>query len=160
MVYFNLNTLFVYHSVLKVITFLQNFIAVLWKILVILAAAVSSLYLFMKWRTTYWERRGLYTYYGKDSSGVKTYKNIKERGLKHGGFISLFNPCYMPVDLDIIKAILVTSSDHFVNRGLFSNPKVDPLTATLGHLTDGHWKYVRSTISPIFSSGKLHILLS
>lgn len=102
----------------------------------------------------YWERRGLYTYHGKDDTGCISYKKIKDKGLRHGGFISFFNPCYMPVDLDIIKAILVTNSDHFLNRGLYYNPKVDPMTAMLPQLPDEQWKYERGVISPIFSSGK------
>lgn len=104
---------------------------------------------------SYWERRGLYTYYGNDSTGRITYKNIKERGLKQGAFICFFKSYYMPVDLDIIKAILVTDFDHFLNRGLYSNPKVDPLTGTLSQLTNGEWRDVRSTVSTIFSPSKL-----
>lgn len=123
-------------------------------LLIILISTVICLYLFIKRSQTYWERKGLYTYYGMDRTAGITYKAIKERGLKHGAYSSFFRTCYMPVDLDIIKAIMNKNSDHFINRGLYCNPKVDPLTGILPQLENQQWKYERSIVTPIFSSGK------
>lgn len=111
------------------------------------------LFVYVKWNKTYWERRGLYTYHGKDKSAGITYKLLKEKGLKHGGYNSFLRPCYMPIDLDIIKGILVKDSDHFLNRGLYCNPKDDPLSGIIPMLENQQWKHQRTAVSPIFSTG-------
>lgn len=123
-------------------------------ILILFTSTAIFLYVFMKWNQTYWERRGLYTYYGMDRTAGITYKAIKANGLKHGGYSSFLRSCYMPVDLDLIKAIMNKNSNHFINRGLYCNPKVDPLTGILPQLENQQWKYERSIVTPIFSSGK------
>lgn len=139
---------------MKAFIFFQSTVSIFGTLLVALITIGISVVVYLRRLKSYWERRGLYTYYGNDSTGCITYKNIKERGHKHGAFICFYKSSYMPVNLDIIKAILVTDSEHFLNRGLYSNPKVDPLTGTLSQLTNGEWKNVRSIVSTIFSSSK------
>lgn len=122
--------------------------------IVLLVAIGIFLFLYVKWNETYWERRGLFTYHGKDRTAGVTYKLLKEKCLKHGGYNSFLRPCYMPIDLNILKHILVKNSDHFINRGMYCNPKDDPLSGILPQLENQQWKYQRSVITPIFSSGK------
>lgn len=117
----------------------------------------TSVFLYIKWLDTYWERKGVFTYRPKNEVGniaLETYKVLKSRGLKYGAFSRFYKSVFMTTDLDVIKAILIKNTDHFVNRGMYSNPKVDPFSATLPALENEVWKNVRNIVSPIFSSGK------
>lgn len=42
-----------------------------------------------------------------------------------------YRPSFMTLDLDVVKAILVRDSDHFINRGSYFNVKVDPFSGSL-----------------------------
>lgn len=122
----------------------------------VVIAIGTTIFLYAKWIGTYWERRGLYTYRKKNKTenmNESAYKDFKAKGIKHGGYISYYRPYFMSIDLNVIKAILVKDADHFTNRGLFSNPKIDPFSNTLPKLESEQWKNVRSIVSPIFSSG-------
>lgn len=124
---------------------------------VIVIAAIFLL-LYTKWIDSYWEKRGIYTYRAHNENEyiiLETYKTLKAKGLKHGAFVRFYRPFFMTTDLDEIKAILKKDADHFINRGMYSNPKADPMSATLARLENQDWKNVRSIVSPIFSSGKL-----
>ncbi|XP_045469353.1 probable cytochrome P450 6a14 isoform X2 [Harmonia axyridis] len=85
------------------------------------------------------------------------YNHLKSKNLKHGGFYLLFDPIYVPMDLDICKAILQTDFQHFVDRGgrVFNG---DPLTAHLLNLKGKKWKKMRSKLTPAFSSGKMKMM--
>lgn len=116
------------------------------------------LFVYVKWNETYWERRGLFTYHEKDKTACITYRLLKEKGLKHGAYICVLRPCYMPIDLNIVKHILIKDANHFVHRGLYCNPRDDPLSGILPQLENHHeWKCQRSVITPIFSSGEEYI---
>lgn len=130
-------------------------------VLLILVAvtAITAIFLFLyqRWIDSYWEKRGIYTYRIHNENEyiiLETYKTLKTKGLKHGAFVRFYRPFFMTTDLDEIKAILKRDSDHFINRGMYSNPKGDPMSASLARLENQDWKNVRSIVSPIFSSGK------
>ena len=75
------------------------------------------------------------------------------------GFISMGTPFLVVNDLDLVKRVLIKDFDHFVDRRpLQFNEDVlvnkyfnNMLTVISGE----KWKYTRSTLSPIFTSGKL-----
>ncbi|XP_044757086.1 probable cytochrome P450 6a13 [Coccinella septempunctata] len=85
------------------------------------------------------------------------YNYLKSKGLKHGGFYVLFESWYVPMDLDVLKAILQTDFQHFVDRG-GRVIEGDPLTAHLLNLKGGKWKRMRSKLTPAFSSGKMKMM--
>nr|AHU88028.1 cytochrome P450 6FP7 [Propylea japonica] len=85
------------------------------------------------------------------------YNYLKLNGLKHGGFYLFQEPLYVPMDLDICKAIIQTDFQHFVDRGGFV-VEGDPLTAQLLNLKGRQWKAMRSKLTPTFSSGKMKIM--
>lgn len=134
---------------------------VLFLLVSLLVALATSILIYLKSIDVYWERRGVYTYRPKsedENVAVEAYKDIKAKGLKGGAYVKSCRPRYMPTDLDDLKAILIKDADHFVNRGMYCNPKTDPFSASLVKLENAEWKAVRNVLSPIFSSGEFHKL--
>lgn len=58
-------------------------------------------------------------------------------------------------DLDIIRDIMVKKFNSFPDRQQVRFISFKPFDAVLTRLTGDHWKHVRNTLSPTFSSGKL-----
>lgn len=83
------------------------------------------------------------------------YLELKSMGLKHGGMYALNSPVYIPVDANIIKHIIATDAENFVDHGFYLNPEDDPLSAHMFNLEGNRWKGVRSHIAHAFTSAKL-----
>ncbi|XP_074025903.1 probable cytochrome P450 6a23 isoform X2 [Leptinotarsa decemlineata] len=140
----------------------------------ILGALIAGVYLFIKRIYSYWYRKGVeyiepnFFYgnikemvHGKISTGdlfKKFYDDLKSRGLKFGGCYTFFSPVLIIVDLDLTKNILLKDFDNFVNRGMYYNEKMDPLSAHLFSLEDERWKNLRAKLTPTFTSGKLKMM--
>lgn len=143
-------------------------------IITILSVVLLSAYLYLKRGYTYWKRRGLdyiepTFYYGNGKKFAKgelsfgelfqeLYRELKSRGLKHGGVYLFFRPTYIPLDLDIIKCILQKDFDHFRNHGMYVNEESDPLSGHLFNLEDAKWKNLRVKLTPTFTSGKMKMM--
>ena len=71
------------------------------------------------------------------------------------GFLG--EPTLVINDLELAKRILIKDFDHFVDRRSFgvSGEANKYLLNMLTSLTGDKWKAMRSTISPVFTSGKL-----
>jgi cytochrome P450 family 6 len=82
------------------------------------------------------------------------YTEFKKKGYRHAGLYFFNGPVYFPIDPEIVKHMLTTDFDHFVDRGVFIDEKF-PLSAHLFSLTGSKWKNLRAKISPTFTSGKL-----
>lgn len=78
---------------------------------------------------------------------------------QYAGFYDMNIPTLMVKDLQLISAILMTDFKHFQNRGrpiLFSrNKKLNPLSLSVVTSKDERWKFLRQSISPFFTSGKI-----
>lgn len=85
---------------------------------------------------------------------TRFYNEFKLRGLVGGGVYFSFIPTFIPVDLELIKNIVQRDFDHFVNHGFYVNEKDDPLSGHLFSLEDERWKYLRTKLTPTFTSGK------
>lgn len=130
-----------------------------------------TIFKYMKWKLTYWERKGLpyiepEFFFGNvreqttkqlsfGDQYAKFYNHFKSKGLKHGGVYMFYSPQYLPVDPELIKNILQKDFYHFINHGLlYVNEKVDPLTGNLFNLENEKWRNMRNRMTPAFTSGK------
>lgn len=135
---------------------LLNKIIMFW--LYIIVAVLLATYLYLKWTSSYWKRKGLEYLEpnfieGHGNQFMVAYETFKSKGLKHGGCFAFMKPIYVPVDLDIVKHILQSDPYNFLNWKGFPNEKVDPLRAHLFNLRDEKWKSLRTKMTPTFTSG-------
>ncbi|KAF5284960.1 hypothetical protein FQA39_LY16915 [Lamprigera yunnana] len=86
------------------------------------------------------------------------YNEAKSKGYKHVGLYGVIRPQYMPIDVAIIKNIMIKDFNYFVDRGFYSNEKEDPLSAHLFNLQGQKWKNIRAKLTPTFSSAKMKIM--
>ncbi|KAH1011226.1 hypothetical protein HUJ04_000640 [Dendroctonus ponderosae] len=84
----------------------------------------------------------------------KAYWDLKKKGAKHGGIYLFYNPVWIPIDLKLIKKVLVTDYDHFSSHGFFHHKK-DSLSENLFQKEGDEWKVLRSHLSPTFTPSKL-----
>ncbi|KAG5878163.1 hypothetical protein JTB14_028535 [Gonioctena quinquepunctata] len=143
-------------------------------IVYLLSAIVVAIFLYSKWIYSYWKRLGLdylepefpygnYKYFFKRNLSfgdqlVNIYKELKSRGLQHGGCFQFLTPVYVPIDLEVVKCILQKDFAHFMNHGLYINERDDPLTGHLFNLEDEKWKRLRIKLTPTFTSGKMKMM--
>lgn len=69
-------------------------------------------------------------------------------------------PILMLRDPDLIRAVLIKDFAHFVDRGLYVDDKMDPMSVSLATMSGNKWKNMRAKLSPMFSSGKLKAMFS
>lgn len=119
----------------------------------------------------YWKRKGvpsvtptfpagniLQPVLGKENLFVTVenyYREFKCKGHKHAGLYFFNGPVYLPIDPEIVKSILTTDFEHFVDRGVFYDAKNYPLSTHLFSMKGTEWKTLRTKLSPTFTSGKL-----
>ncbi|XP_048759592.2 cytochrome P450 3A9-like [Ostrea edulis] len=125
---------------------------------------LPAVYLHLKWKFGFWRRLGVpcpsyvpyfgaimeirkMGMYGLDTKQVKTYGKVV--GTYMGG-----SPSLLIADPDIIKTILVKDFSKAPNRYEFFKNKSE-LQHGLTVVEDDHWKFMRNTLLPTFSSGKM-----
>nr|AGF69213.1 cytochrome P450 CYP6BW5v3 [Dendroctonus valens] len=134
---------------------------------------VISFIIYVKWRQSYWKRKGVPSsdadfllgdntkiFTNKESLGeisVERYKKFKPQGLKHAGFYNFLQPVYFPIDIDIIKHIMQQDANYFASHATYSNPD-DVLSKHLFALEGERWKDLRAKLTPAFTSGKLKMM--
>lgn len=83
------------------------------------------------------------------------YTEIRSRSERYGGYYNFMTPVFVPTDLDLIKTILISNSDCFMNRVSHVDEKIDPLSANLLHSGGDQWKRMRFKMSPFFTNLKI-----
>ncbi|CAH1104625.1 unnamed protein product [Psylliodes chrysocephalus] len=86
---------------------------------------------------------------------ARIYRDAKKKGWKHLGFYILNGPIFMTTDLETLKCILTKDFNHFVDRGLIVNEKVEPITGHIFFLGGKKWRNLRTKFTPTFTSGKM-----
>ncbi|XP_017468140.1 PREDICTED: probable cytochrome P450 6a14 [Rhagoletis zephyria] len=82
------------------------------------------------------------------------YEEYKKRRPFVGMYI-FFTRAALILDLDVIKDICISKFSNFQDRGVFSNPRDDPLTGHLFRLEGEQWRAMRQKLTPVFSSGNM-----
>lgn len=140
----------------------------------IFTALIAVFIAWAQWCHTYWSRKNLLTpkpkfFFGnskdvviqKQSFGdftLEMYKYLRKHKQSHGGFYLMLMPNYMAVDPEIIKHIMQNDFEHFVDRGIYYNEEVDPLSAHLFSLDGAKWRNLRIKLTPTFTSGKMKMM--
>nr|AAX48015.1 cytochrome P450 [Ochlerotatus sollicitans] len=83
------------------------------------------------------------------------YQHFRSRGEPFGGFSFFAVPAVMIVDPELVKTVLVRDFNVFHDRGIFNNPKDDPLSGQLFLLEGLQWKVLRQMLTPTFTSGRM-----
>ncbi|XP_044755144.1 uncharacterized protein LOC123314094 [Coccinella septempunctata] len=145
----------------------------IWLYLLILI--ISLVYFYTKRSLTYWQRRNVFVespvpLFGNLLSIALAKENLSsfirrvytDLGEKYPyfGFYLFHKPILILKDRDIIKQVLIKDFNSFTNRALKSHEKIDPISSnTLFVLRDQDWKTTRSKLSPVFTSGKMKLML-
>ncbi|XP_055545083.1 probable cytochrome P450 6a14 [Wyeomyia smithii] len=83
------------------------------------------------------------------------YQSFKGKGERFGGFSFFTINSVMVVEPELIKSILVKDFNVFHDRGIYCNPKADPLSGHLFLLEGPQWRSLRQKLSPTFTSGRM-----
>ena len=82
---------------------------------------------------------------------------------KHEKMVGFYGPLGKPqllvVDLELAKTVLVKDFEYFQNRQAFGGFQDEYLDEMLTQLEGDRWKQARSLVSPVFTSGKLKLML-
>ncbi|KAJ3656514.1 hypothetical protein Zmor_015586 [Zophobas morio] len=133
--------------------------------------SVLTWYLYYLYCFNYWKKKGVPTIAPRFPAGnilkpiigkenlfdaiAKYYNDFKSKGHKHAGLYFFNGPIYFPIDPEIIKNILTTDFDHFMDRGMYFDEEKFPLSAHLFSIEGSKWRNLRTKLSPTFTSGKL-----
>lgn len=79
----------------------------------------------------------------------------KLEGHRFGGFFQMGTPYLMIRDPNLIKRVLVDDFEHFHDRGLRFNTKVDPLSEHIFLLGGQKWRALRNALNPAFTSDNI-----
>ncbi|EFA04674.1 probable cytochrome P450 6a23 [Tribolium castaneum] len=132
---------------------------------------LSGYYFYYRYCYTYWKKKGVPTSkprfpfgdlsssaWGKQSvySRLETlYHQFKAKGYKHAGIYFFNGPIYFPIDPDLVKRVLVTDFEYFVDRGMYGNGDELPLSCHIFSMKGEEWKNIRTKMSPSFTAGKM-----
>lgn len=153
-----------------------SLLGLLFDLFVLVASVVVSIYSYYQWSFRHWERLGVVSPKPKfpfgtfDNPATRTesrgqlvkrlYRWGKSLGEKHIGLYLFTNPIYVPIDVDIIKAILSKDFQYFMSRGLYVNEKIDPLSGHLFNISGHKWRQLRIRMTPTFTAGKMKMMFS
>ncbi|XP_039315612.1 cytochrome P450 6k1 [Solenopsis invicta] len=137
--------------------------------IIILATLLITLYLYMTRKFGYWRKRGVREatptpFFGNFTDCMLMKKNpshlMKDlydqgEGVPYIGFYLLDKPCLMIRDREIVKNVLVKDFNYFSDR--YGSPDTNDRLgyANLFFIKNPVWKFLRTKLTPTFTSGKL-----
>ncbi|XP_066912280.1 cytochrome P450 6B7-like [Clytia hemisphaerica] len=145
--------------------------------------AFTAFYLYVRHKMTFWERRGIPSDPGTFPFGSKgtwdlfsqkiafaeltdhAYNSFPDAPLV--GCYGIWGDPYIVIrDLDLAKLVLVKNFDTFIERKPLQKNPISPhsknnryIQMMLTELRGQQWKTVRSSLTPIFTSGKLKAMV-
>ncbi|XP_049814693.1 cytochrome P450 6k1-like [Schistocerca nitens] len=141
------------------------------ELVVVLSAAVLSLYLWFSSSYRYWKNKGVpyaeptvpfgnfrRSILGQESLGEtlqKMYNQLPRE--RYVGFYGFRRPLLLIRDPELIRHVLVKDFGTFHDRGLFIDDE-EPLNQHLFALGGKKWRQLRIKLSPTFTSGKLKVM--
>lgn len=151
---------------------LKNVMVELHFILFIASVILSVIWFWIKYNYSIWDRcripfepalfpfgnvRGM----GKTKHiyeiATEYYEQYKLKS-KLVGLHIIIAPAVIVTDLDLIKEICIKDFNVFINRGIYTNARDDPLSANLFNLEGEPWRVLRAKVSSTFSSGKMKMI--
>lgn len=131
----------------------------------LIAFVLVAIYIHVKWKFGFWKRMGVpspdyFPYIG-------TMREIKKRGIyefdktlitKYGRIVGMYlgsNPSLLIADPEIIKNISVKEFSKAPNRFQHFSGSKNEMRHGLTAVEDDHWRFMRNTLLPTFSSGKM-----
>ncbi|KAF5285082.1 hypothetical protein FQA39_LY16771 [Lamprigera yunnana] len=131
--------------------------------------SIGFLYFYVKKELTFWKNKGVFTMepsflIGNAKDLILTKESIsgaianfydlmKKKSIPYGGFYFLTKPIFVPVDIELIKRIMIHDFDHFTGH-LVDSYESDPLSKHLFALKGEPWKQLRQKLSPAFTPSK------
>ncbi|RZC42010.1 p450 domain containing protein [Asbolus verrucosus] len=142
-------------------------------IFIYLGCILLLLYYLLTKDYNYWQYRGIpfdkpFLIFGNFYKVITGKEHISERiraiynqhKTPYVGIFIFNQPLLMVKCPELLKKILVKDFDKFVNRKLAANESVDPISFhTLFTAKDTTWRNLRAKISPVFTSGKMKLML-
>ncbi|KAL7738187.1 hypothetical protein ACLKA6_006525 [Drosophila palustris] len=140
--------------------------------ILLVAFVLIGFYIWMKWRFSYFQRRGIAhekplpivgNMWGwrvtKHTSQIlqNLYVKYKHLGPFVGAYF-LMTPIYIITDMELLKRIFIKDFGNFDSRGLFYNEQDDPLSAHLFAVDGLKWHSLRPRMTPIFSGAKMKLM--
>lgn len=142
-------------------------------LLALLITALALIVIALQRHYTYWQRRGVpqeppHYVVGnieRAAGGQVQLRHFNQRLYeaykKQRSFVGMyifFTRAALILDLEVIKDICVSKFSNFQDRGVFSNPRDDPLTGHLFRLEGAQWRAMRNKLTPVFSSGNMKFM--
>ncbi|XP_022217127.1 probable cytochrome P450 6d5 [Drosophila obscura] len=141
--------------------------------ILLLVAAVSLLFVYLKWTFSYWDRQGFPSAgvtipfgaldavrRGKRSFGMAIYDMYTATKEPVLGMYLTLRPALLVRDPQLVHDILVKDFASFHDRGIYVDEKNDPMSATIFALEGSNWRNLRAKLTPSFTSGKLKAMFS
>lgn len=135
--------------------------------------AAAALYFYLRHVYSYWTRHGFahlepsipvgnlgLVVRRETSFGLCLFDLYKRTTEPFVGIYMLFKPVLLVRDASLARQMLSTDFNSFHDRGVYCNPKYDPLSENLFAMTGPRWRTLRAKLSPSFTSGKLRNMLS
>lgn len=121
---------------------------------------------------TYWEKLGVpylkptiplgnlaSLTFRKTSFGLNIYELYKQTTEPFIGVYLYYRPALLFRDISLVKRVLCTDFNHFVDRGIYYRPKEDPISDSVFAMTGNRWRNLRAKFTPTFTSGRLKGML-
>jgi hypothetical protein len=96
----------------------------------------------------------------KASIGEKLQKIYNEHSDKpYVGIFSFDKPCLLIRDLELVKNVLVSDFQTFIDHVFTADEKIDPIFGNnLGVLKGQLWRYLRTSLTPAFTPRRMKMM--